>query len=108
MIQVPKDMSSSSSSFVLSKRDDTQMKMTTTTTSDSNEIVVVVTPPPTTTATTATAATTTNDKPLSTVIGEYIFLAYIGVSTLAGFKGAWEFVLKNKMKKNATQSSPKK
>ena len=30
------------------------------------------------------------DKPLSTVIGEWIFLAYIGFSTLAGVKGVWD------------------
>jgi hypothetical protein len=30
---------------------------------------------------------TVKDKPLSTVIGEWIFLAYIGFSTLAGVKG---------------------
>jgi hypothetical protein len=29
-------------------------------------------------------------KPLSLVIGEYFFLAYIGVSTLAGFKGLYD------------------
>ncbi len=29
-------------------------------------------------------------KPLSTVIGEWIFLAYIGFSTLAGVKGVWD------------------
>jgi hypothetical protein len=30
------------------------------------------------------------DKSLSTVIGEFVFLAYIGVSTLAGFKGVYD------------------
>jgi len=29
-------------------------------------------------------------KPLKTVIGEWIFLAYIGFSTLAGVKGVWD------------------
>jgi hypothetical protein len=33
---------------------------------------------------------TVKDKPLSLVIGEYFFLAYIGVSTLAGFKGLYD------------------
>ena len=29
-------------------------------------------------------------KPLSTVVGEWIFLAYVGFSTLAGVKGVWD------------------
>ena len=39
------------------------------------------------------------DKPLSTVIGEWIFLAYIGFSTLAGVKGVWD---KIQQKRNRT------
>ncbi|KAL3930895.1 MAG: hypothetical protein SGARI_004349, partial [Bacillariaceae sp.] len=35
---------------------------------------------------------TVRDKPLTTVVGEYIFLAYIGFSTLAGVKGAYDAI----------------
>jgi hypothetical protein len=41
------------------------------------------------------------DKPLSTVIGEYIFLAYIGFSTLAGVKGVYDAVQRKKKESQA-------
>jgi hypothetical protein len=37
------------------------------------------------------------DKPLSTEIGEFIFLAYIGFSTLAGVKGVYDGIQRRKI-----------
>jgi hypothetical protein len=37
------------------------------------------------------------DKPLSTVIGEFIFLAYIGFSTLAGVKAVYDGIQRKRM-----------
>lgn len=41
------------------------------------------------------------EKPLSTVIGEYIFLAYIGFSTLAGFKGVYDGIQRKRKESQA-------